>query len=182
MSIEEAREKVMIPMSDTDIHNYGIRMILYSDLANYENITDLLQNDNDAVIILVRTEINYGHFIAVIRDKKTINFFDSYGFRPDKLFYKTPEYMRDKLNQEYPHMSYLLNKAIDDGFKVSFNSYDFQKKKDESNTCGRWCVWIINYFKITKNPTINKFVCHVLQKSKELNNIDLNILVSMVVP
>jgi hypothetical protein len=179
-NIEEAREKVYIPLSDDDIAKYGVRFVLYSDLSRYETITDLLPNEIDAVIILIRTELSFGHYVALCRHKGNIMFFDSYGFRPDKNFHKTPEYMRDKLGQEYPHLSYMLNDA--DKFRITFNEYKYQTTSDHSQTCGRWCIWFIRYASRNRKPTINGFAKLVLRESKRYDDIDLNILVCMMVP
>jgi len=183
MSIEEARKRVLIPMSNEEIENYGFRFLTYSDLSNYNSIVDLLPNKTyDSVIILVRTKINYGHFLCVVRLGNRILFFDSYGYRPDKKFYNTSEYMRRKINQDIPLMSYFLNEALDKGFKVSFSEYKFQDPDIESNTCGRWCVLFCKYFKVNINKSIKDFICFVLNESKKYDNIDLNLLVSMLVP
>jgi hypothetical protein len=181
MSIEEAREKLQIPLSDDDIRKHDIRFMLYSDLVNYEKVTDLLPKQRDGVIILVRTELTFGHYVSLCRFKNDIMFFDSYGFRVDKNFHKTPEYMRRKLGQDYPHLSYLLNSALDDKFKVTFNEYRFQKISDNTETCGRWCIWFVNYVKRANKPSIDGFIRLVLHES-DLYNLDLNILACIKIP
>jgi hypothetical protein len=181
MSIVEARDKVQVPLSDDDIAKYEIRFMLYSDLANFDKIVDVLPNEVDGVIILVRTELTFGHYVALCRNKNNIFFFDSYGFRPDKNFHKSPEYMRIKLGQEYPHLSYMLNDAVDDKFKVTFNEYKLQKMSDKSQTCGRWCIWFIKYVKHTNKPSIDGFIRLVLQECDRYN-VDPNTLVCMKIP
>jgi hypothetical protein len=183
MSIAEARELVLKPMSSSEIENYGFRFMTYSDLANFQIVEDLLPNtEYDAVVILVRTKINYGHYVCMVRLNKRLLYFDSYGFRVDKKFYETTEYMRNKINQTFPHLSSLLNDAVDRKFNVSFNEYPFQNQKVESNTCGRWCILFCQYFKINRNKSISDFICFVFNESKRYDNLDLNILVSLLVP
>lgn len=72
-------------MSDKDIERYlgEGSVIKYSDLANYKNINELLPKDIDFKVILTEQEYNSGHWCALMKYKNIIEWFDSYGMRPD---------------------------------------------------------------------------------------------------
>ena len=127
-------------MSDADLKRVvpDLRIIKYSDLSQYNDITQLLRKNIDYVIILVEEKLNSGHWIGLLRSGRAIEFWDAYGQRVDKQLKWCPQQLRKGLGQDEPHLSYLLNKAKDEGFKVTFNVVPYQNIKDASiQTCGR---------------------------------------------
>lgn len=137
------------PLSDGDIRNHipDVKIIKYNQLDEYNTIEQLLPRTHDYVVILTELKENNGHWLALLRDDKTLIFFDSYGFRPDKHLLWTPKYLRKQLGQDEPHLSYLLNHAIDNGFKVVFDETAYQNRKDGNiATCGRHVVYRIKAF------------------------------------
>ena len=145
----EIFKKLEIPLSDTDLKKIvpNLRIIKYSDLAEYNDISQLLRNTIDYVVILVEQKLNVGHWQGLLRQGKNIEFFDAYGQRPDKALLWTPQQLRKGLGQNEPHLSYLLNKAKDDGFRVTFNVVPYQNISDASiETCGRHLASRILFF------------------------------------
>ena len=150
------------PISDAEIKQQlgdDAKIILYSELKEYVSIQELLPNKRlDYVIILVEISgKNTGHWFCVVRNNNNIMVFDSYGVRPDKNLRWIDTYMRKKLNQNEPFLSYLLNKAKDDGFKVSFNGFEYQQLKSGVSTCGRHVINFINYFKMNNNVNLKTY-------------------------
>ena len=89
------------PMDDKDIRHYlpNARLLTYNDLSKIENITDLLPKHKTYFILLypVVSETN-GHWVCLTRYRKTIEYFDSYGNKPDQpltwgKFKDTPRYL-----------------------------------------------------------------------------------------
>jgi hypothetical protein len=141
------------PISNVDINKYlkNVNIVNYSDLGNYETITDLLPKQIDAVVLFVKTMSNsMGHFCSIMRNKNNIYYFDSYGLRVDKnLMFQKSKYIRKELDQNIPHLSYLFNQAIKNGFKIFFNEVKYQddNKSFGSATCGRHSVYrILKHF------------------------------------
>lgn len=173
-----------VPMSDIDIKKYlpNTRIITYADLAKAESIIDILPKKKDAVVLLFERKPDLGHWIALIREDKLILFFDPYGYRVDKFLQFTPENLRKELNQDIPHLTLLLNKAVDEGAKVIFNGFEFQNRaKMSTATCGRWVISIINYFASRKMPTLEKFKDLILKLSKS-HGLALDLLISKLIP
>lgn len=110
-------------------------LIQYPQLKDATNIDDVLY-PYGACIILYLTKQNYGHWTCIFKvNDDTIEHFDPYGLYIDEeLSFKMDPYFRKIVNEDYPHLSYLLYHSP---YKLSFNQYQFQKKLKEVATCGR---------------------------------------------
>ena len=61
----------LIAMSDVDIHKHlpDVRIVKYSDLVDYNSISDLLPKQRDAIIILTEQIEAYGHGLRLLDTK-----------------------------------------------------------------------------------------------------------------
>ena len=118
-------------------------LLLYEDLASYGDIDDVLGPEKCA-IILYQIRQNYGHWVIISKnDDNQIEFFDSYGGKPDsQLKYA-------KYNKE-PYLTMLLLRS---GYEIIYNPYKLQSKGFNMNTCGRWCTLRLHM----KNIPVCKF-------------------------
>lgn len=133
------------PFSGKDIYDIcenKTKVIIYSELYNYNNIDDIL-DPYDNVVILYEMKDGYGHWVCLIRHKKMnkIEFFDPYGLCiDDQLSYISKEY-RKKSGQEFPILSLLL---LNSPYKIVYNSKQLQKYSNDVSSCGRHvCIRII---------------------------------------
>lgn len=126
-----------------DLVNHKANFITYDKLANVNNIDDILE-PHGACVILYFTAENYGHFCCLFRvEPGVLEFFDPYGLFVDKeLDFNKDIYFRQEKNQDYPHLSYLLDYSP---YALTYNNYKFQKKKEDVRTCGRHCACRINF-------------------------------------
>ena len=130
---------IKISMTGQDIKNYlpNCKMIEYNDLAEYDNITDLLNKPIDYVIILIETTANnVGHWLAVLRYGNTIEFFNSYSGKPD--FQKNTLISKAKNIEFGQTKNYLTNLLVNSDFNVVYNKLQLQKYSNNSETCGRF--------------------------------------------
>lgn len=125
-------------LSNTEISsllNGKVKVLTYPELAQYNDIDELL-DPYGCAIILYMTRKNFGHWIALIKQgKNLIEHFDSYGIKPDNELKFIKSHMREELDEEYPHLTYLLYHSP---YKLSFNQYKLQKTDKGISTCGRW--------------------------------------------
>jgi hypothetical protein len=174
------KDRLNYALSDDDIKKYGLRIVNYGDLRKYKNIDELLPNPKfDSVVFFVereRTSENIqGHWNCLVRcDNKNLFFFDSYGERVDKCLLWSDNQTRKVSNQNFPLLSYLLNQALDDGYTVEFNVFQFQEDntpEQQINTCGKWCIVFINYMKHCKKAKRNfeGFHDYIMENCKEYN-------------
>ena len=129
-----------IALSSTQLQNHTekqIPILTYRDIYG-KSLDKLLKNG--AFILLYLWERSYGHWIAVIRHNngKDVEFFDSYGKKPDFWLSKNSYAKNKKLGQEKP---YLLNKIMRNNKYdyIYYNPFTFQDSSDDRDilTCGR---------------------------------------------
>jgi hypothetical protein len=139
--IEHYEKELERMFSDKDFERYfgGGKVIKYSELDNYATINDLLPKDKDFRIILVESQYNQGHWVAVLKYGNIIEWFNSYGTKPEYDFKFIPTFTKHLLGQGGNLLTKLL-KTKNKGQKVYYNKKKFQKIIDGINTCGRWCV------------------------------------------
>jgi len=135
--IKEARE---YPLSDGDIRALlgdDIKIITYPDLEKMSNINEAFDHKGRCIMLFLTTGPTEGHWCAMLRKKKGIEFFDPYGDAPEEQKEGIPRSRLEALDQEKPLLTRLLRAS---GKPVYYNSHAFQKESKNINTCGRWCV------------------------------------------
>lgn len=128
-------------LSDSDFKRYfgEGKVIKYSELDNYSTINDLLPNDKDFRIILIESQYNQGHWCAILKYGDIIEYFNSYGTRPEHDFKFIPTFTKHLLGQGGNLLTKLL-KTKTKGQKVYYNKKKLQEINDGVNTCGRHVV------------------------------------------
>lgn len=84
-----------------------------------------------AAIILManrRSGDNVGHFMAILQFRNHIEHFDSYGFSIEEEL---------KITGEPPYIVQMLNEQSK---QIVESKHKFQGTRNDSETCGRWCV------------------------------------------
>lgn len=129
-----------ISLSDKDIKrslNNKVKIITHDKIKNYKNIDNLLEPYNK-VVILYRNNYNYGHWTCLFKNKNGINFFDSYGNKPDEILNFIPNNMNNKLEQNHNNLIKLLYNSKEN---IYYNEKPLQITDENINTCGRWCIF-----------------------------------------
>lgn len=127
-----------IALSGSDIYNAcekNIKILKYSDLNKYDNI-DSVFDPYDAVALLYELRDNYGHWVLLLRNKKTntIEFFDSMGtFIDDEQNYINKDFFK-KSGQKEKYLSELLVKSK---YNIIYNKTKIQEDKKGISSCGR---------------------------------------------
>jgi hypothetical protein len=111
-------------------------ILLYSDLAKYKSIKQLLPKKKDFRIILIEEKALSGHWICILRNNDVIEVFNSYGTKPSSELNLLSEHQKEELNENVKWLNVLLNKAIK-LFHIIYNNKRFQKLDDNVSTCGR---------------------------------------------
>jgi hypothetical protein len=160
-------EKLLSTMlSDADIQHFiggstQDKILKYSELADYDNINQLMPDDKDFRIILTESKRNQGHWCCLLKyptkNGDVIEWFDSYSGKPDSELKFIPERIRRMLGETEHHLTRLL-KTADDKQSVIYNKKKFQSLADNVDTCGRWVVAriLMNQFGYTLEDFINK--------------------------
>ena len=172
---QEEINKIFQPVADDELAQAlpGVPIVKYEDLERFNSIEELLPNVRSAAVIFIATvSRNQGHWFAVMRSKRNIYYFDAYGKRPDKNLLFAKKNLRKEFGQNIPYLSYLLNKAVDDGFKVSFNEVQYQSDRPEIQTCGRWIASriLFNQYEVKNSPANYKKYIEKFMHDNELSS------------
>jgi len=165
---------VETPMTDLDIKHYIPKpTIKYCELSKYKTIEDLLPNKKDCQIMLIESDLNSGHWVALLRYGNTIEYFDSYGGSPSSPLKWNSKEQNEKLNQSIPYLDKLLSKTKK---KVIYNDIDYQKESNNINSCGAHCVF--RCLQLLKNGLNLKEYNDLMKKAKKKTKLDYDKIVS----
>jgi len=123
----------------------------YHHLGDFNNINDILGANGGCIILFQNESANSGHWVTLFkRDSNTLEFFDSYGLKPDDELKYSKYNLRIHNNEPVPHLTHLLN---NNNYKLIYNKFKFQKWKHETNTCGRHIGLRLKY----RNYTLEEY-------------------------
>ena len=172
---------IKISMTGQDIKNYlpNCKMIEYNDLADYNEITDLLTKPIDFVIILIETTAeSTGHWVCVLRYSNTIEFFNSYSGKPD--FQKNNFISKEKNIEFGQTQNYLTNLLVKSNFNIVYNKLQLQKYTNGSTTCGRWVIFRILCL-LKDNMNLKQFLMFIIDLKNKLKNKSFDKIVCMII-
>jgi hypothetical protein len=153
--------------TDKDIKTYmngENKIIKYSDLDEYNNINDLLTFDKDYRFILLETTgRNTGHWTCIMRYNNTIEYFDSYGVRPDGEFIYISKYIQKILGQDKRTLKNLMKTDLN--LNSIYNKIKFQQNIEEISTCGRHCILRVSLMKY--GYTLEQYINFMTKQKKE---------------
>ena len=142
--MDEAKEYAL---SDDDIRKLlggDIKITTYPDLDKVHHLNELFDRRGRAILFVPQTDATNGHWTAMIKNGREIEFFDPYGEEPEE---QKSSFFKGKFHQL--HMDEpLLAKLLDDsGYRIYFNKVQLQELSNDVNTCGRHCVCRLLYYK-----------------------------------
>jgi len=134
------------PMGDDNIRKYfpNAKILKYSELADIQDITQLLPQNKSFFFLLYEQSLNTGHWVVVNRymdnGRDTICFFCSYGSKVDAPLYWNSNAKNQELGQSRPFLTELLQKS---GKQLQYNRVQYQSKTSPVATCGAFAtLWI----------------------------------------
>ena len=132
-------------------------LIKYEELSKYDNIDQILGNNNGVIILFQNESANSGHWVGLWKEDNTIMYFDSFGLKPDDEIQYTEFNLRKfkESGESVPHLTHLLNESK---YKISHNKYKLQKFIDESSTCGRWVSYRLLHKKLSHDEFADLFM------------------------
>ena len=150
-------QSIHYPLSDSDI-NYILepdtKVQPYRVLDDMSHIDQVFDNLGRAVLLYSTTGDNEGHWVGLIKRQNKIEFFDSYGFKPDVQQFKLGENI-DNVRYEQ-HDNDLTRLLRESKYKVYYNTHAFQDfSKPKVATCGRWVALRLYYYKKTLQSFYN---------------------------
>lgn len=163
--LEEIEEK---PMGDDDIKTYfpKAKIIVYNDLNSINHIDELLPMNKSYFFLLIEDKKNSGHWCCVNKLGNIIEFFDSYGGKPDSQLNYVPDNVKVQLGEDEKRLTQLLREA---GYKVNYNPFKYQEVDGDIQTCGRHCCLRIKTMLEGKDLDAYHSYMNQMKKSRGLN-------------
>lgn len=121
----------------------------YPYLENVRDIDEVFDEEGRALMLYLTESETSGHWIALLKKGKNIEFFDPYGIGPDEQSKWLSEDKLEKFRQDTPLLTNLLRKAKSEGYTITVNRHKFQKDKDDINTCGRHALTRLIFKKLS---------------------------------
>jgi len=175
-------DNLKVSMTGQDIENYlpNCKIIEYNDLADYNEITDLLTKPIDYVIILIETTAdNVGHWVTLLRYSNTIEFFNSYSGKPD---FQKNNFISKAKNIEFGQtQNYLSNLLVNSNFNIVYNKLQLQKYSNGSTTCGRWVVFRILCL-LNQNMDLKQFLEFIIDLKNKFKKMSYDEIVCVLIP
>ena len=123
----------------------NIKITMSTDLSKLR-FADQLFNFQGLGILLWQWSENAGHWLGLIKKDSTIEIYDPYAFKFNKI--------NEKLNSNMGiDPSVLINLIKKSGYKIIFNKTRNQEIKSDDSTCGRWVLLRLLF----KNYNIKEF-------------------------
>jgi hypothetical protein len=139
--IEKYKSELKKMASEDDlIRNFGLdvknKILKYSELENYNNIDELIPDQDDYRILLLESEPSVGHWVALIRKGDTLEFFDSYGKTHKGELKYIPKFINNMLNQKDIYLTRIMKSSKN----PIFSTLKLQKNNPNIATCGRHVI------------------------------------------
>ena len=139
-TVEATKRVLAYPLSDGDINRIlkpDTKIFTYPDLENMNSIDDAFDSEGRCMMLYPTTSEYNGHWVCMIKRPNEIEFFDPYGKVPDTELEWVSAEKRRAMNIEKPTLTRLFKES---GYRITYNSHDFQKDNSDINTCGRHCI------------------------------------------
>ena len=127
------------PLDDAQLKKLcpGTPVQAYPYLKKCRTIEEFTHGRNAILLYLIESA-QEGHWTGLLERPGVVEYFDSYGHRPDEPLGWIPARQRTALDEGHPELSALLKKAGAEGKRVVFNTRAFQdRRKPSLATCGR---------------------------------------------
>jgi hypothetical protein len=150
-------------LSNDDINTIlepDTKIFSYPDFADMNHIDEAFDRLGRCVFLFLTKSPTSGHWVCMFRKDNTIEYFSSYGDKPEAERKWLTEEQLEELGQDEP---YLFNLLKNSGYKVFYNTHEYQSDREDINTCGRWCVARL----ITKDISNLQFYNLVKDQMKE---------------
>ena len=128
------------PLSDADLRQLlgnDIKILTYPQLKNLSSIDQAFDRKGRSMLLILTNGPTEGHWVCMIKKGDSIEYFDPYGEAPEEQKDELSKSRLRALDQEAPYLTNLFRKS---GYKITYNTFPFQKDSKSINTCGRHCA------------------------------------------
>jgi hypothetical protein len=137
-SIDEIKRYALSNDDINAILEPDTKIFTYPQFADMESIDQAFDKLGRCIFLFLTINDSTGHWLCMfLRDDGSIEYFDSYGEKPEAQRKWVSAEKLDELGEAEP---YLFNLLKESNRKVYYNTYAYQTDRNDINSCGRWCV------------------------------------------
>lgn len=138
MDIAEIRAYALSNDDINEILEPDTKVFSYPKFGEMSHIDEAFDKLGRCIFLFLTESSTSGHWLCMFKRKDNIiEFYDSYGGKPDSQREWLSEDELEELGEGTPYLTQLLKAS---GYRVYYNTYQYQKEKRDYNSCGRWCV------------------------------------------
>lgn len=127
-------------LSNDDINTIlepDTKIFTYPEFASMTSIDEAFDKLGRCVFLFLTTSSTSGHWVCMFKRKDMIEYFSSYGDKPEAERNWLSQEQLDDLGQDEP---YLMNLLKQSRCRVFYSTHEYQSDRQDINSCGRWCV------------------------------------------
>jgi hypothetical protein len=113
------------------------KIITYPQFGTMNHIDEAFDALGRCIFLFLTTGPTTGHWLTMFKRKEGIEYFDSYGERPEEQRKWVEPDMLEELGEGEP---YLMNLLRSSGYRVYSSTVPYQSDRSDVATCGRWAV------------------------------------------
>ncbi len=165
MTADNAQESYALSAQDIqDILEPDTKIFTYPAFNDMSSIEEAFDPLGRSVFLFLTESPTSRHWLCMFKRRGHIEYFDSYGGRPDsQRKWLSPEEL-ERLDESEPSLTTLLRRS---GYRVYANTYPYQSKREDVSTCGRWVVARL----ICKDMSNEQFY-HAVRRDMAANGCD----------
>ena len=140
MSAELLKSIKEYALSNDDINKIlepATKIFSYPKFNEFQHIDEAFDSEGRCVFLFLTESENVGHWLCMFKRPEGIEYFDSYGDKPDAQRSWLSEEKLAELDEATPRLTELLRSS---GYRVYCSTFQYQKERSDINSCGRWCV------------------------------------------
>lgn len=155
--------------SEEDIIGYlggQVQIKTYSELGDAASLYELVPNKTGTCILLIETEPNTGHWVALLKYGNVVEFFNSYGDPPGYEVALIPKEINEELDQSSRDILDILDQEYQRGKEVIYNKVKLQQISRDIGTCGKHCILrglMLKYYGMGLGQYL-KFISHMCSR------------------
>ena len=127
-------------LSNDDINTIlepDTKIFTYPKFNEFQSIDDAFDKEGRCVFLFLTENESTGHWLCMFKRPEGIEYFDSYGDKPDAQRSWLSEEKLIQLDEAEPRLTELLRASP---YKVWYSTFPYQSDRSDVSTCGRWCV------------------------------------------
>lgn len=138
--VEKLADVKEYALSNEDIQQLlepDTKIFSYPKFAEMSHIDEAFDPLGRCVFLFLTKSPTSGHWLTMFKRNGHIEYFDSYGEKPEAQREWMTQERLDELGEGEPYLMDLLKRSR---VRVYYNTVPYQKERDDINTCGRWTV------------------------------------------